>query len=63
MGIQANNIIVGGEKISPTKLIQQPVEEKVYEEKPTYHEIHDGELHKMINRKSSYLTDMIALED
>jgi|LakMenEpi03Aug12_release.lakeMendotaPanAssembly.Ray.scaffolds.fasta_scaffold130035_2 hypothetical protein len=31
-------------------------------EEPKYHEIHDGDLHKMINKKSSYLTDMINLE-
>lgn len=32
-------------------------------EQPKYHEIHEGELHKLLNRKSTYLSDMAALED
>jgi hypothetical protein len=49
------------------KLRQQSVvEEKpkpVMEEAPEkYHHIKDGELHKMINKKSEYLNDMLALE-
>jgi len=32
-------------------------------EQPKYHEIHEGELHKLFNRKSTYLSDMAALED
>lgn len=66
MAIIAKNIIVGGVIISP------PIKEEVkpvlkresisFEEKSKYHEIHDGDLHKLINRKSSYLVDMIHLD-
>ena len=45
---------------------QKVVEEKpkqIIEEAPEkYHHIKDGELHRMINKKSDYLNDMLALE-
>lgn len=77
MAIIAKNIIVGGEnKTPPIKEEVKPVlkresipfkdirkEVEIAEEKPKYHEIHDGDLHKLINRKSSYLVDMIDLDN
>ena len=40
--------------------VENKIEET--EDKSNYYEIHDGDLHKMINTKSSYLTDMINLD-
>ena len=74
MGVFANNIILrGGETPPPVKHekivqksfkdIHEETKTEVVEEKPKYSEVHDGELKKMINNKSSYLTDMIGLKD
>ena len=49
-------------KVRSEKMPVEP-ESIVVEEKPKYHEIHDGDLHKLINTKSSYLSDMIDLKD
>jgi len=78
MGIIAKNLVVGEhvkETAPPPppkhvnvfeKLRQQaqPVVEtvKVEDAPDKYHHIKEGELHKMINTKSDYLSDMLALE-
>lgn len=49
-------------KVRSDKLPVDP-ETIVKEEKPKYHNIHDGDLHKLINTQSSYLSDMIDLKD
>ena len=43
---------------------EKPVvtETVIKEDKPKYHEVHDGELHKLINTKSSYLSDMTGFK-
>jgi hypothetical protein len=70
MPLIANNIFVGGNLISPTKLAEpakkeikkeQPKYNEIKEEQPKYNEIKDGELHKLINTKSSYLSDMTGI--
>ena len=46
-----------------TVVEEKPKPVAVVEEAPEkYHHIKDGELHKMINKKSDYLNDMLALE-
>ncbi len=66
MPIIAKNIIIGDGIVKETP--KQPVVKKievkqVIDESPEkYHHIKEGELHKMINKKSDYLTDMLALE-
>lgn len=66
MAIIAKNIIIGDGIVKETP--KQPVVKKievkqVIDESPEkYHHIKEGELHKMINKKSDYLTDMLALE-
>ena len=56
-------VIVKPEPITFKEIVRElPVIENKSEDKPHYHEIHDGDLHKMINKKSSYLTDMINLD-
>lgn len=49
-------------QIKETPIVKEINKPEIIEETPTYHEIHDGDLHKMINRKSTYLTDMLDLE-
>lgn len=58
MALIANNIIVGEGKPHVPPQVENDVKE---ENTNQYHEIHDGDLHKLINRKSSYLVDMIDL--
>lgn len=59
MAIIAKNIIVGdGKPYVPPQIANDVKEENTNQ----YHEIHDGDLHKLINKKSSYLVDMIDLE-
>lgn len=77
MAVIAKNIVLGevAKPAAPAeppkqvsifeKLRQQPVveEKTIVEEAPEkYHHVKDGELHKMINKKSEYLNDMLALE-
>lgn len=78
MAIIAKNLVVG-EHVKETapppppkhvsifeKIRQQEtpvVENKVEEAPEKYHHIKDGELHKMINTKSEYLSDMLALKN
>ena len=62
MALIANNIFVGGKTISPAKIVE-PEKIEVKEEQPKYHEIKDGELHKLINTKSSYLSDMTGFKN
>jgi hypothetical protein len=75
MAVIAKNIIVG-DGVKPVAVkeeiknvntfvnLRQNIvkEEKVEEAPEKYHHIKDGELHKMINKKSEYLNDMLALE-
>lgn len=49
-------------KIRSEKIPIEP-ETIIEVEMPKYHDVHDGELHKLINTKSSYLSDMIDLKD
>jgi len=42
-------------EVETPKIIEEPVEK--------YKHVKEGELHKLINTKSSYLSDMIALKD
>jgi hypothetical protein len=79
MGIIAKNIIIGNVKVveeipPPPKPItvfdkirseQNIVKQKPVVEPPVekYHHVKDGELHKMYNKKSTYLSDMAAFEN
>jgi len=78
MAIIAKNLVVGGyvkeaapppppKHISVFEKIRQQefpvVENKIEEASEKYHHIKDGELHKMINTKSEYLSDMLALKN
>lgn len=53
------------EKPKKVRSEKKPIEPEtiIKEEKPKYHDIHDGDLHKLINTQSSYLSDMIDLKD
>ena len=66
MAIIAKNIIIGDGvvKEEPKQPVVKNIEVKrVTEESPEkYHHIKDGDLHRMINKKSDYLSDMLALE-
>jgi hypothetical protein len=79
MAIIAKNIVIGTNKVveetpPPTKPVsvfekirsdQNVIKEKPVVEPPPekYHHIKDGELHKMFNKKSTYLMDMAAFKD
>lgn len=61
MGIIAKNIIVNGQEIKSPPKIEEP--KTVHEEKiDNYHHEEHGDLHKLINKKSDYLADMMALK-
>lgn len=77
MKIYAGNIVIGEKKVledpptqKPATIIRKSLRtEQILIEKPVietppekYHHIKEGELHKMINKKSEYLNDMLALE-
>lgn len=69
MGIySANNIIIrskpqkvksGEWYAKPADLKVKPTEEVVYHN-PNYHEVKNGILHKLFNKKSDYLMDMTS---
>lgn len=44
-----------------SQVIEEP--EHIMEDVPRYHEEHHGDLHKLYNTKSDYLSDMLALKD
>lgn len=73
MPIFANNIIVNNKKLEvkppapknidpPKRVVNIPVEPITEEETPKYHNVKEGELEKLINTQSTYLTDMLGLE-
>jgi hypothetical protein len=75
MGIVAKNIIVGNQTIEKKKeepkvlpsensftTIKRNIIEKPEETVSHYHHEKHGDLHKLINKKSDYLKDMLALE-
>lgn len=71
MPLICNNIIVGGKKVEEPKKVPpvktfietKIVENKTEETPSTYHEVSDGELTKLYNKKSDYLNDMIAFKE
>ena len=61
MGIIAKNIIVGGKEMKDSSDKEEP--KIVHEEiKDNYHHEKHGDLQKMINKKSNYLSDMIGFK-
>ena len=61
MGIIAKNIIVKGQETKSPPKIEEPkivIEEKI----DNYHHEEHGDLHKLINKKSGYLNDMIGFK-
>lgn len=50
------------EKLRQQQEVVDVVEKKVEKSPEKYHHVKEGELHKMINKKSEYLSDMLALE-
>jgi hypothetical protein len=78
MVLIAKNIIIGDNKVAeevplppkPISIFEKIREQNAIKEKPVvepppenYHHIKDGELHKMFNKKSTYLMDMAAFKD
>lgn len=45
------------------KVIIKETKPETVEEQSHYHEVHDGELHRLFNTKSDYLTDMLDLKN
>ena len=48
--------------VENVKPVAKAVVEEPKQEESHYHDIHDGELHKRINKKSEYLNDMIGFK-
>lgn len=44
-------------------IVRQFVEKEIMEEPSRYHNIKEGDLHKLINKKSDYLNDMLDLKN
>lgn len=42
--------------------VVEKIEQKIEAPPEKYHNVRDGELHKMINKKSEYLNDMIGFK-
>lgn len=51
------------EKISPPVETKKSEVEEIVEEPSRYHNIKEGDLHKLINKKSDYLNDMLDLKN
>jgi hypothetical protein len=44
-------------------IVRQLVQKEIVEEPSRYHNIKEGDLHKLINKKSDYLNDMLDLKN
>lgn len=48
---------------TPTTIKQQEPVKEIIESDSHYHEVHEGELHKLFNKKSDYLRDALDLDN
>jgi hypothetical protein len=64
LGLRWNDIVRNEQsKSEPVKLVRRQVVEKEIVETPShYHEEVHGELHKLFNKKSDYLRDILDFE-
>jgi hypothetical protein len=49
-------------KVPDEKITKQIIEKEIVETPSNYHEEHHGELHKLFNKKSDYLRDILDLD-
>lgn len=44
-------------------IVRQTIQKEIVEEPSRYHNVKEGDLHKLINKKSEYLNDMLDLKN